>query len=314
MGSQLSSPLAEDLPAPANCLYIAGTGRNGSTLLGMMLAQHPDAFFAGEITHIWRRGYLENQLCGCGQPFSDCEFWNAVTSHAFGKLSKTDLRQIESCRDRVSSFWRLPSLLLGRRPSGAQFDSYRETHECLVRSISIISGCSHVVDSSKYPTDLSNLTAGELPFRIIHLIRDCRAVVHSWRTKKNRPEIHWKQQDMPRYGTGKTALAWRVFNSAIERQGRSLPNHYRTLRYEDLVGDPTSVTKSLTDWADLPDNAQLKSEPNRLHSVAGNPCRFDFDPNSIKPDDRWREQRQPFDRFLVRIVCGRMQHRYGYLD
>ena len=52
----------------AAVLYVAGSGRSGSTLLARLLDQVDGLFAAGELRYVWQRGLLEDRLCGCGQP------------------------------------------------------------------------------------------------------------------------------------------------------------------------------------------------------------------------------------------------------
>lgn len=295
------------------CVYIAGSGRNGSTLLGLHLGKHRDIFFAGELTHIWRRSYLNDELCGCGERFSSCEFWRAVTRVAFGKFSGRDARHILRLRDKISSFWRVPLLAAGlyRRSGGAEAE-YAAAYKALLAAISTVSGARCLVDSSKYPTDLALLSRTEgIPLRVIHVVRDCNAVVFSWKRKRSRPEIHWRSELMPRYSALTTAVGWRLFNSAIATLSLRLGPPYTLLRYEDLVASFPETLAELFDWLGCP--AEPSHMSGRLaHSVSGNPCRFGINNREIKLDDEWRERMSTFDRKLVALVCGGPQRFYGY--
>ncbi|MGB3634443.1 MAG: hypothetical protein WA982_10425, partial [Rubrobacteraceae bacterium] len=64
-------------------LYIVGLGRSGSTILSNSLGQIDGFFSAGEICYIWRQNFIENRLCGCGQPFDKCPVWTQVVKKAF---------------------------------------------------------------------------------------------------------------------------------------------------------------------------------------------------------------------------------------
>ncbi len=59
-------------------LLIAGASRGGSTLIDRLLGQLDGFQSTGELAHIWRRGLLKNQRCGCGVPFRKCRFWRDV--------------------------------------------------------------------------------------------------------------------------------------------------------------------------------------------------------------------------------------------
>ena len=41
-------------------LFIAGTGRSGSTLLERLLGQIPEVAPLGEVVHLWERGVIDN--------------------------------------------------------------------------------------------------------------------------------------------------------------------------------------------------------------------------------------------------------------
>lgn len=294
------------------CVYIAGTGRNGSTLLGILLSQDARVFFAGELTHIWKRGFQQNQLCSCGQPFLNCEFWRAVAKDCFGNDCDAKVSEIRRVGEGISSFQNLPKLILGRAHQANLVQQYCRVYSNLLASIARVSGCQTIIDSSKYPTDLAALIQGHVPLRVIHLIRDCRAVVYSWRTSKRRPEIHWKEEDMPHYGPVQTAMAWRTFNSLLERLGREKAETYRMLRYEDLVTDSAKHFRELSQWIGIETPMEERSTGSCNHSVSGNPCRFQSGPLRVAGDERWRGGISRSERFVVRVCCGSMQHRFGY--
>lgn len=296
------------------CVYIAGTGRNGSTVLGMYLAQHPDVFFAGELTHIWKRGFQENQLCSCGRPFHDCNFWQSVAADCFGDNPKSTLPDAGKLRDGISTFTNLPRLILGRACRKNDAIRYSRIHRKLLLSIARISGCRVVVDSSKYPTDLAALLQADRPVQVIHLIRDCRAVVYSWRTRKRRPEIHWKDEDMPRYGAVRTAVAWRVFNATIERLVSRKNSDCQVVRYEDFTADPEEDYRKLLDWIGVERPFEHREATVGHHSVSGNPCRFQSGEWKIANDERWRAGLSRWESCVVSLICNSMQRKHGYGD
>ena len=56
----------------------------GPRLLERALGELPGVLSIGETVHLWDRGLRDNELCGCGQPFSSCPFWRSVGDVAFG--------------------------------------------------------------------------------------------------------------------------------------------------------------------------------------------------------------------------------------
>ena len=217
-------------------------------------------------------------------------------------------------RNRISAFRRLPWLLLGRSRVASEIATqYAQTYRTMVNAISCVSGKSVIVDSSKYPTDLSVIRkhAG-LPLYTIHLVRNCNAVVYSWKRKKLRTEIHWENQLMPRYGALQTSLGWKLFNRAISRVTSDDPHHYKRVRYEDLTTQFESVMSQLFGWLGV-GSVDLTSESSLFsHSVSGNPCRFQNDALNLREDNEWIENIGLVDRLIVRAVCGRDQTELGY--
>ena len=95
---------------------IGGSGRNGSTWLGLCLERSPDVCFAGELTHLWQRGFLDDERCGCRRPFSRYDFWHAVTQEAFGRLPTKRKRPVEGTRHHPAC----------REPAGRVANNFQE--------------------------------------------------------------------------------------------------------------------------------------------------------------------------------------------
>ena len=51
-------------------VYVAGSGRSGSTLLERTLGEMPGFVNVGELIDLFRRVAPRNERCGCGQPFT----------------------------------------------------------------------------------------------------------------------------------------------------------------------------------------------------------------------------------------------------
>src|SRR5262252_9835277 len=65
-------------------LYIAGSGRSGSTLLERALGEIPGFVNVGELIDLYRRVAEHGERCGCGQEFARCPFWSRVGERAVG--------------------------------------------------------------------------------------------------------------------------------------------------------------------------------------------------------------------------------------
>jgi hypothetical protein len=82
-------------------LYVAGTGRSGSTLVAAMLGQLRGAFAAGEVRYLWQRGLSERRPCGCGTPVPDCPVWTDIRTHRLHPLPPAPPATAPPCPDAV---------------------------------------------------------------------------------------------------------------------------------------------------------------------------------------------------------------------
>ena len=99
-------------PGPT-ILFVAGSSRSGSTLLDAMCGQIEGFVSVGELRHIWVRGFLRNEPCGCGRPFLECPFWKEAISLAFGSMDPGRAVHLRSLQKRADRMWRIPQLRRG---------------------------------------------------------------------------------------------------------------------------------------------------------------------------------------------------------
>lgn len=301
-------------------LYIAGAGRSGTTLLDCMLGQTTGLFSAGEVTHLWDRGLVGDELCGCGRPFSRCPFWTRVVERALGSEGR-EPRRLLALRESVCGLANLPRLIypaLRNRRFRARMTRYSALLAGVYAAIRDIAGSEIVVDSSKYPPEAYLLR--EMPDvqpYIVHVVRNANAVAYAWKKRTWRPEVHDRAEPMPRYPAVQTAMAWNVFNWVIERLGRQgLP--YVRVRYEDLVGQPRRSVLKVYDLLgrNVPDLSFLGDGAVRLganHTVSGNPIRLDHGTVPLVLDSEWEEEASLFQKLLVNGLTFWQQLKYGYL-
>ena len=173
-----------------------------------------------------------------------------------------------------------------------------------------------VVDSSKYPSYLAMLKATEgLRVDTVHLVRDPRAVAHSWMRVKVDPD-NPNNEEMPRLHPAATAAYWTVWNSAIERIGKD-GGSYMRIRYEDVVASPRSALESLLEFAGmegarLPFAGETSVVLEAGHTVSGNPIRFQVGEVAIRSDSAWLSEMSPSDRRWAEVMSTPLRGRYGY--
>ena len=236
-------------PVRPRVLFIAGWGRSGSTLLDRMLGQVPGVFSAGELRDIWQRGVAENRLCGCGAPFRDCEVWRKVGEVAFGGWDAFDVAEARALRDTLDRPWATPRLLGSRLSPVGDRDvaRYVDLLARLYAAIVEVTGARVIVDSSKIATFA--LLARQVPgleLRSVHLVRDPRGVVHSWRKQVVRADGGGRDA-MLRYGVVGASARYVAYNGLAH--GLRLLGPYRFLRYEDLLGAPRDTVARVLAFA-----------------------------------------------------------------
>ncbi len=309
-------------------VYLGGMGRSGSTLAERLLGELPGVCVAGEIVHLWQRGVAGNERCGCGTEFRACEFWSAVAEHAFGGWPGIDLGRITRLRGSVDRTRHIPmlagpSVSASTRRELAEYTSY---YTRLYRGIARVSGCQVVVDSSKHASLAFCLRRGsEVDLRVLHVVRDSRAVAYSWTTRVRRPEASDDSEGgyMTTYSPVKAAREWNTQNGAFQLLGSRAGTPVLRMRYEDLVRAVEPALLQIADFAgvDVPESGLSFvggsgqgqwAELSQTHTAAGNPMRFAIGKIEIRSDDRWQAAMPPGQRRTVTALTLPLLRHYGY--
>jgi hypothetical protein len=297
----------------AEVLYIGGASRSGTTLLERILGLLPDTQTLGEVRHLWIRGVLENQLCGCGASFHECKFWSAVGEKAFGGWTAELGNRIGGICDRQDRSRRIPAMVARqlRGTPTAEMAQYAGAYGRLYAAAAEVSGRRVVIDSSKHVSQPFALMAGSgVRLRIVHVVRDPRGVAYSWSKSVVRPEITGATQLMDRMSAAEVALDWDVQNGLFALT-RPLGIPRLVVRYEDLLAAPATAIAVIGRWAglEMPDAVLNELSHRRVtlqaaHSAAGNPMRFRSGPVDLREDAEWRQHMRRRDRRLVSTITG----------
>lgn len=305
--------------AGARVLYIAGLGRSGSTLLERAVAQVPGAAGVGELVFLWERGVRNDERCGCGEPFSGCRFWRRVGEVAFGGWDRVDVDRVLRLDRAVNDVRHLGRLLRPHAPAAfrAALHEYLGYYERVYAAVRQVSGCDLVVDSSKLTPLAYALRRSEpVDLRVVHLVRDSRAVAHSWTKRVRRPEIVDREAYMPTYSPSYIAALYMGHHALLELL-RPLGTASTRVRYEDFVADPQRTLEQVARFAGLgsPDVGFVRGDELDLgvvHTVAGNPSRFRTGAVRIRCDDAWRQAMAPRQRRTVAALTLPALVGYGY--
>jgi hypothetical protein len=302
---------------PIRVLFLAGTGRCGSTILSSMLGQVPGCLAAGELRYLWDRGIRDDNLCGCGVPFSRCVLWSSVLEAFPQGFAPDGARVADSIQRRLRV--RLLPLMLWRRMQGHPMIPARPEDICILRlyqTLSRLIDTDVIVDSSKLPLYAMLLSA--LPgvdIRVVHIVRDPRATAFSWRRKKLSRDST-DQATMAQMALWRSAVLWLLWTLLSDRWWPLTGARSTRIRYEDLVAEPERTLEQVLQLIDKPLPAGLIVQHQvmlqQTHSVAGNPNRHDSGLVLLKPDDEWLTAMSAPQRFLVTILTLPGLRRFGY--
>ena len=301
-------------------LYIGGFGRSGSTLVERILGQLPGFCSAGEIVFLWQRGLLERQLCGCGVPVPECEFWARVGKTAFGGWDQIDPHEMLALQHRVDRNRYIPSMVAPRlRPAArADLDRYTDVASKLYRAIGEVAGARVVIDASKHASTAFLLRrVPGIDLRVVHLVRDSRGVAYSWTKEVKKPEVTGDDAFMPVYSPSSSGRQWVAYNLLFDALG--LLDRTMVLRYEALLENPRRGLERILHHAGEPVTPESFAflgdgwvDLGVDHTVAGNPMRFHQGRLDLRLDRAWTTKLPARDRRVVTAVTWPLQLRYGY--
>jgi hypothetical protein len=299
-------------------VYVAGSGRSGSTVLGQVLGAVPNWTFCGEL----RQGFsilAANQLCGCGTPAQECSFWCAVMQHAFGGFDRAMLERACALTERVSlhrhSLVHLSPLKAS--PFVRDTAEYADMITRVYQAIRSVTGSEVIVDSSKIPSYYFVLKESDrLETKIVHIVRDSRAVVYSNRRKKYDPSNTWGRKHLLQQGLALTAVAWNLKNAFISSAMAGRDDSI-FLRYEDFMAAPSEAIGRVVHFVDPaqspPPMRGGQLEAGTQHTLGGNPVKFRSGPVQLRLDDEWQSMMDQRHRILVTGLTWPMIAAYGYL-
>ncbi len=303
-------------------VYIAGSGRSGSTLLDRMLGQMPGVTAIGELAQLWRPGELDKLVCGCGTAVRSCPFWSRVADRAYGGWDTDDFRQAVELRAVVTRHRRLPLLVAPRLNRRFQRDVKRfgELAANTYQAIHEVSGDRVVVDSSKEVAFAYVLVrALGRRLRLVHLVRNGNGVAYSWTKSVAKPELGNPDATLERYHPLRMAARWVCYNQLLDLLRFTKVPTMR-LRYEAVVEAPREEVSRVLSHGGMaigPDDVTfvtdrtVRLEPT--HTVAGNPMRFKQGSLTLRLDEAWRDGLPRRDRVLVTAITSPLLLRFGYL-
>jgi hypothetical protein len=302
--------------SPVRVIYLTGTGRSGSTLLGNAIGSLPGALSVGEVRFLLRRGVGEAGRCACRELVTECPVWQPALEKTFGSVPdreealRLDAALTELVRRRRVRWW------AGGRTS-PQAEELIDLHGRLIANLAEVSGATTVVDSSKIATYGALLRRSPLlDVKPVHLVRDPRAVAYSWQREVASGAVPEYGGEMERFHAGKAAAMWLHSTVSVGTAFRRRGVDVIDVRYEDFVVDPAAILRRIATFAGIPPETDFVSDGTldlrTSHAVAGNPNRMRSGPVALRADTRWRSDLATRDRMMVSAITTTHRRSHGY--
>jgi hypothetical protein len=301
-------------------LYIGGSGRSGSTILGNVLGQIDGFVHVGEIYYLWSHGLIHNHLCGCGTPVRECPSWREVFDRAYGGMERVNPYNFISQHKHLfgSRGYPPPLTTMGRRQLAARSRDFVPELSKLYQAIQTVNNARVIVDSSKLHMQALALSMmPDVDLYMLHLLRDSHGIAYSWQKKKL--SIGTDKAYMDRYGPWRSSLKWNIRNLYISLLARNPAIHYHLLRYEDFIDHPRAALGQVLDWMGEESDLAFINAQNEVQlstpqcTIHGNPVRFQTGKAvKLRADDEWKTKINQKDKWIVTLLTAPLLKKYGY--
>jgi Sulfotransferase family len=289
---------------------------SGSTLLSFLLGAHPEIATVGEM-FIAQGIDPQSYVCSCGQKIGECPFWRRISLEMAARGIPYDVRRNEASFS-TNGVGRVSHLLLTAEPRGRVLETARSAalalipgakreldrrlriNEALAEVITGLRGARAFVDASKRPGRLLHLRRiPSLDIRVIHLVRDGRAVTRSTMRNLGR-------------GAEESARSWLGSAQDAERLRPRFPaDRWMTLRYEDLCRQPGATLDRISRFIGVAPGSSVPDFRSVDHHIIGNRMRLSHT-SEISLDERWRTEMPAEQIRAVERIAGPTLERHGY--
>ena len=314
-----TAPEAEgtDVSVPYVCM--PGSPYTGSTLLGMLLGNHPACASIGAATGLTARVDLATYRCSCGVRFTDCPFWGRIARRTaeLGHPVTVFEKDFWNTHVRVSGRRSLNGLVvssLGNEWLNAARDAVigglgpvrrtvaeaRLASWSLARAVLEATGKEVFVDTARdhqRPRHLLGMPL--LRVKVVHLVRDPRGNTASI-MKHTGVDV------------ARAARQWHHYNLEADRVRRLFTrDSWMLLHYEELCADPQGSLDRVARFIGVEPSPILEQMPTSEHHVIGNSMRLKA-LTEIREDRTWRDTLSERDLGVIARVTGATSHRLGY--
>lgn len=244
----------------AQVIYIAGTMRSGTTVLGQVLASHPGALLIGETKPLMLDPNPERK-CDCGASFGTCTYWRYV-------INAVDKDALRASAREVFRIRAIPALLLSVRSHGDRGLRAEPAVEVLRRIAAAAEGAV-AVDTSKSPVGVLLWKLAGADVHVVHVIRSPRAVADAQACPS-------RESGLPQETRVKSFLVWVVYHS-LSFTLRPFVRSYTVVRFNAMRAAPSTSFRRVWEKVSPGSTPDLQVrnvfEYGPSHLVVGNPRR-----------------------------------------
>jgi hypothetical protein len=266
-------------PPRAQVVLLAGLPHGGTTITNILLGQHPAVFSAGNLANFPDKQL--NHSCSCGAPASECPFWLDVRNRFAAFAGRDELRRMAYLYETIC------------QQSGSRY---------------LVDVCLDVERAQQL------LRNPHVDFRLIHLIRDGKAVVHS------RLRLDYQTGHLSGFGwkhlgrTLRTTYKWRRHVASLTKTGNNLGSKFLQITYEDICHDISKSLDRIGVFLDL-DYSMVKGDLIQgrpllqvRHLIRGQPAlrRKNVREILLRHDTRYLRDMALVDRCLFELFGGRI--------
>ncbi len=270
-------------------ILITGAWRSGTTLLSRIINSHPDVFITFDTVHFLRFSY--------GKYDPICEYKNVyclvsdIASRLKGRYA-IELNLDEVMKKMVEPY------------------CYSSIYDAVMSHLFLNEG------TKKIWGEKTNLAWRNIPQfyemypqgRVIHIVRDPRAVLASWKKYTRAPGYDYLDSIVNCYDSMDKALKYK--NEYSEKA-------YVLITYEDLVMNPFEAIKDMCDVIGLQftermldtslftDNFGMAWKPNSIYDKQ-------LSGISTSVIGKWKTELENWEKYLVSETMGTMLSAYGY--
>jgi hypothetical protein len=267
-------------------IFLLGSQRSGTTMLRLMLNNHPNLAIPHETAFIT---IYHKKLDSYGDL--------ADKDNARRLLADISQHPLVKRGGLIEN----PDAILSRHTA-----SYSELIDAIFQSYADSLGKALWGDKTPFYTpDIDVLHRIFPDAKILHLVRDGRDVVLSQKS------IEWMSGNLP-----KLILDWRWKTTIAHKVGSALGDNFLEIRYEDLVRQPEQMLRRICSLIDETYDQTMLSYSDEAQKVVPSDS-LKWHRNSIRPPDpsrldRWKTDLARAERILFEQLAGDTLDLFGY--